>query len=399
MYAIADLVTYFGWREVIAIFVDDDYGRSGVSVLGDALAKKRAQISYKAAINPGGSQSTIKERLVEVNLRESRVYIVHVTPDSGLPIFSEAKNLGMMSKGYVWITTDWLASLLDSLVPPDADTMSLLQGVVSFRHHTPDTDLKKKFMKRWNDDLKYKKPGPSLFNSYALYAYDSVWLAAQALETFLNSNDTVSYSNDPKLRDVNGSTLHLSSLRVFDGGQKYLDTLLTTNFTGFSGEVQFNSDKNFIHPAYNVLNIRGNSFRRVGYWSNHSGLSIVAPETLYGKPVNGSLNSNSKSDEQLYNIIWPGETSETPRGWVFPNKGKPLRIAVPNRRSYLAFVAKDKNPPGVRGYCIDVFEAAINLLSYPVPRTYMLYGDGKRNPSYNDLVNAVALEVSMNLYL
>ncbi|CAI0460505.1 unnamed protein product [Linum tenue] len=247
------------------------------------------------------------------------------------------------------------------------------------------------FMKRWNDGLEYKKPGPALFNSYALYAYDSVWLAAQALETFLNSNGTVSYSNDPKLRDVNGSTLHLSSLRVFDGGQKYLDTLLTTNFTGLSGEVQFDSDKNFIHPAYDVLNIGGNSFRRVGYWSNHSGLSIVAPETLYGKPVNGSLNSNSKSDEHLYSIIWPGETSETPRGWVFPNNGKPLRIAVPNRRSYLAFVAKEKNPPGVRGYCIDVFEAAINLLPYPVPRTYMLYGDGKRNPSYNDLVNAVAL--------
>ncbi|CAN1232433.1 Glutamate receptor 3.4 [Linum perenne] len=389
MYAIADLVTYYGWREVIAIFVDDDYGRGGISVLGDALAKKRAKISYKAAITPGGSRISLKDTLVEVNLMESRVYIVHVNPDSGMSIFSEAKNLGMMSKSYVWITTDWLASVLDSRVPDDSDTMSLLQGVVSLRHHTQDIDLKKKFMSRWNG-LKYKNSGPGLFNSYALYAYDSVWLAARALDTFLNSNGTVSYSNDPKLKDTNTSTLHLSSLRVFDGGQKYLQTLLKTNFTGLSGQIWFDPDKNFVRPAYDVLNIGGNSFRRVGYWSNHSGLSVVAPESLYSgkKPMNAS---STTSDEHLYSIIWPGETSETPRGWVFPNNGKPLRIAVPDRKSYLAFVAKDKNPPGVRGYCIDVFEAAINLLPYPVPRTYMLYGDDKRNPSYNNIVNAVAL--------
>ena len=42
MYAIADLVDYYGWgREVMAIIVDNDYGRSGGFVSGDALTKKR----------------------------------------------------------------------------------------------------------------------------------------------------------------------------------------------------------------------------------------------------------------------------------------------------------------------------------------------------------------------
>ncbi|KAG7593218.1 Receptor ligand binding region [Arabidopsis thaliana x Arabidopsis arenosa] len=51
MNAIADFVSYFRWREVVAIFVDDEYGRNGISVLGDVLAKKRAKISYKAGYN------------------------------------------------------------------------------------------------------------------------------------------------------------------------------------------------------------------------------------------------------------------------------------------------------------------------------------------------------------
>nr|CAD1832128.1 unnamed protein product [Ananas comosus var. bracteatus] len=52
--------------------------------------------------------------LVQVNLMESRVYVVHVNPDSGLTVFSQAKRLGMMAAGYVWMATDWLASVLDS---------------------------------------------------------------------------------------------------------------------------------------------------------------------------------------------------------------------------------------------------------------------------------------------
>lgn len=383
MYAIADLVDYYRWREVIAIYVDDDNGRNGISVLGDALAKKRAKISYKAPFPPGALKKDISDLLNGVNLMESRVFVLHVNPDNGLNIFALAEKLGMMNSGYVWIATDWLASALDSLEPVDPKTMNLLQGVLALRHHTPDTNEKKSFLSRMKR-LKDKET-PS-FNSYALYAYDSVWLVARALDAFLKEGGMVSFSSDPKLRDTNGSMLHLESLRIFGDGAKFLEAILRTNFTGLTGEVQFDLEKNRMHPAYDILNIGGSGMRRIGYWSNYSGLSVVAPEILYKKPPNTSTSS-----QQLYSVIWPGETTNKPRGWVFPNNGRPLRIAVPNRVSYLEFVSKDKNPPGVRGYCIDVFEAAINLLPYPVPRKYILFGPGDRNPSYDDLASQVAL--------
>ncbi|KAA8526498.1 hypothetical protein F0562_008299 [Nyssa sinensis] len=382
MYAIADLVEYYEWREVITIFVDDDYGRNGISVLGDALAKTRAKISYKAPFTPVASRSDISDLLVNVNLMESRVYVVHVNPDSGLTIFSVAKHLGMMTSGYVWIATDWLPSVLDSSVSVNPDTMDLLQGVVALRHHTPDSDLKRSFTSRWKN---FKNKETSSFNSYSLYAYDSVWLVARALDKFFNEGGNISFSSDPKLHNTNGSTLQFSSLRIFDEGQKLFQVLLAMNFTGLSGPIQFDPEKNLIHPAYDILNIGGTGSRTIGYWSNYSGLSIVAPEILYKKPPN-----TSATNQHLLPVIWPGETTNKPRGWVFPNNGKPLQIAVPNRASYKEFVTKDKGPPGVRGYCIDVFEAAVNLLPYPVPRTYILYGNGSRNPSFNDLVNDVA---------
>ncbi|KAM7274868.1 hypothetical protein ACFE04_016734 [Oxalis oulophora] len=385
MYAIADLIDNYGWREVIAIYVDDDYGRNGISALGDALATKRGKISYRAAFSPGALRSDINNLLFEVNLKESRVYVVHVNPDSGMTVFSVAESLGMLTSGYVWIATDWLPSLLDSTEPVGSDTMSLLQGVVALRHHTPDTDSKKRFTNEWRNLIYKKNPGTNDFNSYALYAYDSVWLAAKAIDDFFNEGGNLSFSTDPNLRDTNRSSLHLSSLRNFDGGQKFLKSLLRMNFTGLSGQIKYDQDRNLVNPAYDILNIGGTGYRRIGYWSNYSGLSVVTPEILYKKHQNAS-----SSNRRLYGVIWPGETTAIPRGWVFPNNGQSLRIAVPNRVSYEEFVSKDKNPPGVKGYCIDVFEAALNLLPYPVPRTYVLVGDGKRNPDFNQIVNEVA---------
>lgn len=384
MDAIADFIEYNGWREVVAIYVDDDNGRGGVSALGDALAKKRSKISFKAAFPPDVDKNAISDLLVQVNLLESRVYVVHVNPDTGLTVFSIAKRLGMLASGYVWIATDWLPTVLDSTEPPDADTMNLIQGVVTLRHHTPDSDLKKRFASRWNS-LNHKGNAISGLNTYGFYAYDSVWLIAHAMNQFLSEGDNISFASDPRIQNANGSVLNLSALRSFAGGSKLLEKILLTNFTGLTGQVQFSPDKNLIHPAYDILNIGGTGSRRIGFWSNYSHLSIVAPETLYEKPLNTSTSS-----PQLYSVIWPGETIMRPRGWVFPNNGKTLRIGVPNRVGYKEFVSKDNSPDGVKGYCIDVFKAAVNLLPYPVPYTFILFGDGINNPKYSDLVQKVA---------
>ncbi|XP_076906232.1 glutamate receptor 3.4-like [Bidens hawaiensis] len=383
MAAISNFILNFEWKEVVAIFVDDEYGRNGILALGEALAKKRARISYKAPIKPGASQSDITEVLIQVNMLESRVYVVHVSPDSGLEIFTVAYKLGMVTSGYVWITTDWLLAVLDSSEVLDPKMMNTIQGVISLRQYTSNSDIKKSFTTKWKN-IKEKKT--SSFNLYALYAYDSVWLLAHALDEYLKSGGSITFSNNSKLQYIsNGSGLQFSALRTFNEGRQLLKTVLATTFVGLTGDVRFDQDKKLINPAYDIVNIGGTGLRTVGYWSNHSGLSITAPVSLYAKH-----SGNFTGDQRLYSVIWPGGMSKRPRGWVFPNNGKAFRVAVPYGYSYKEVVTKDKSQKGVRGYCIDVFEAAVNLLPYPVTPEYILYGDGQRNPSYSDLVRAVA---------
>ncbi|XP_062178369.1 glutamate receptor 3.4-like isoform X1 [Phragmites australis] len=384
MNAVASIVDYYQWKDVTAIFVDDDYGRGGVSALGDALAVKRARISYKAALPPNSNTDVITDVLSTANMMESRVMVVHVNPDTGMSIFSVANKLQMMASGYVWIVTDWLAAVLDSLGPRDINVMNHIQGLIVLRQHTPESDTKNKFISKWNNVARNRSITSGL-NSYGFYAYDSVWAVARAIDQFLNSGQQINFSADPRLQDSNGSTLHLSTLKIFDGGEQMLQQLLLTNFTGLTGPVQFDSDRNLVRPAYDILNVGGSGSRLIGYWSNYSGLSVAAPEILYQKQPN-----TSTSAQRLYNVVWPGDSTTTPRGWVFPNNGQPLRVGVPIKASFKELVSGSRGSDNVTGYCIDIFNAAIKLLPYPVPCQFIPIGDGRKNPKYGDIVNMVA---------
>ena len=382
MDAIASIISQYQWKQVIAIHVDDDYGRGGIMALGDALAKRKCKIVYKAKLPPGAANTTIENILMQVNEMESRVYVIHVNPDSGLDVFSAAKSLGMMSSGYVWIATDWLSALMDSSVHGSTDVMELTQGVLVLRQHVADSDSQKALLSKWNN---LTRNG----SAYSMRAYDSVWLAAHAVERFLSEGNAISFSADPNLRATKGSNLQLDSLRIFNNGNKLLENVWNVNFSGVSGPVQFTLDRNLIHPAYDILNIGGTGLRTIGYWSNISGLSVVAPENLYSSALNSSTNN-----VQLHSVIWPGQISQKPRGWEFSYHGKSMRIGVPLRTSYKEFVTQDKGPDGVKGFAVDVFKAAISLLPYPVSCNFVLFGDGLKNPSYSDLVQKVSENVS-----
>ena len=74
----------------------------------------------------------------------------------------------------------------------------------------------------------------------------------------------------------------------------------------------------------------------------------------------------------LKSIIWPGDTTYAPKGWVVPTSGRVLRIGVPVKDTgFSEFVSlmrdASTNITSVTGYCIDIFEANMEALPYHVP--------------------------------
>ncbi|XP_011000874.1 PREDICTED: glutamate receptor 3.2 [Populus euphratica] len=385
MTAIADMVSYYGWSEVTAIFSDDDQNRNGITVLGDKLAERRCKISYKAALppEPKATRSDVQDELAKILRMESRVIVLNTFSKTGLLVFDVAKALGMMENGFVWIVTSWLSTVIDS-DSPLLTTANSIQGVLALRPHTPDSKRKKDFMSRWNQ----LSNGSIGLNPYGLYAYDTVWLLARALKLFFDQGNTISFTNDSRLGGIGGGYLNLGALSIFDGGSQLLKNILQTTMTGLTGPFRFNPDRSILHPSYDIINVLETGYQQVGYWSNYSGLSVVPPETLYGKAAN-----RSSSSQHLLSVVWPGGTTARPRGWVFPNNGKELQIGIPDRVSYRDFISKVNGTDVVQGYCIDVFLAAIKLLPYAVPYKFIPFGDGRKNPTYYNLVYKITTRV------
>ncbi|MBA0727432.1 hypothetical protein Golax_000420, partial [Gossypium laxum] len=336
MIAIAEMVSYFGWAEVIAVFSDDNQNRNGIIMLDDKLAERRCRISYKATLppDPMAKRSDVLRELAKIQMMESRVIVLNTFSKTGLLVFEVAKSLGMMEKGYVWIASTWLSTVLDSTSPLKPETANSIRGALTLRPHTPDSKRKRDFISRWNQ----LSNGSIGLNPYGLFAYDTVWMIARAVKLLFDQGGNISFSNDERLISLTGMDLNLSAL--------------------------------------------------IGYWSNHSGLSIVPPETLYGKKPN-----RSSSNQHLDSVVWPGGETIKPRGWVFPNNGRELRIVVPNRVSYRDFVSVVNGTNKVQGYCIDVFLAAIKLMPYAVPYRFIPFGNGHENPSYYELVSKIAAGV------
>ncbi|EHA8587112.1 glutamate receptor 3.7 [Cocos nucifera] len=386
MAAMADVIDYYGWRQVIAIFVDDDYGRNGMYYLDDELAKKMSKI-YKIALPVKATRDKILDVLQKSRMIGPRVYVVHVTPDSGLEIFSAAQDLQMLTEEYVWLATDWLSTTLDTSESIGRNPLGYLQGVVGFRQYVRQSNEKDAFASRWN--VLHKGGLVFNLNTYGFYAYDTVWAVALAINDFLNESGNITFSSNSKLPTSKGK-MQLGKLKIFDGGSLLHKKLLSLKFTGLSGPVQFDSDNNLINSIYEIINVNGSMVHTVGYWSNYSGLSISIHESSYG---NGQRNLSF--NQVLGRVAWPGGKTEKPRGWVVANNEKPLRIGVPYRASYLEFVTvtNKSNMVNVSGYCIDVFKAIINIIPYDVSYQYVLFGNGRSNPNYDELVNMVAEDV------
>ncbi|KAK7346273.1 hypothetical protein VNO80_20788 [Phaseolus coccineus] len=377
MAAVAEIVDHFQWRDVIALYVDDDHGRNGIAALADKLAEKRCKISYKVPFKPDNIiREEINSALVKVALMESKVIIIHMYTSSGLEVLHQAaQSLGMMGSGYVWIATDWLSTVLDS--DPSlstSQTMNDIQGIITLRMHTPESDVKRKFISRW-DKLSRKENSnqdPFGLNIFGFYAYDTVWVLASALDSFFKDGGTLSFSNDSSLNILRRDTLNLDTMGVFVNGGMLRQKVLEVNRTGLTGQMVFNPDGNLVHPSYEIINVIGTGIRRIGYWSETSGLHTGEDPNRYN------------SSDGLYGVIWPGQT-------VFSSNGRNLRIGVPLRISYREFVSRIEGTEMFGGYCIDVFTAALNLLPYPVPYMFIPFGDGKTNPLNSDLLHMITI--------
>lgn len=123
--AISSIIKAFGWREVVPIYVDNEFGVGIIPFLADSLGKISDRIPYRSVISSLATDDQLIAEIYQLMTMQTRVFIVHMPVSLGTNLFNKAKELGMLSDGHTWIITDSLADWLDSFNPSVFDSMQV----------------------------------------------------------------------------------------------------------------------------------------------------------------------------------------------------------------------------------------------------------------------------------
>nr|ABW74564.1 glutamate receptor 3 [Boechera divaricarpa] len=368
--AIAAIVKSFGWRSVVAIYVDNELGKGIMPYLSEALQDVQVD---RSVISPEANDDQILKELYKLMTRQTRVFVVHMDSRLALRIFQKAREIGMMEEGYVWLMTNGITHRMRHI--DHGRSLNSIEGVLGVRSHVPKSKKLENFRLRWK--RRFEKENPSMrddLDRFGLWAYDSITALAMAVEK----------TNLKSLRYKNGSAsknnmTDLGSVGVSSYGPSLLKALWGIRFNGLAGEFNL-IDGQLKSPKFEIINFVGNDERIIGFWTQSNGL------------VNANSNKTTSFTEERFGpVIWPGKSTVVPKGWEIPTNGKKIKVGVPVKRGFLNFVEVITDPitniTTPKGYTIDIFEAALKKLPYSVIPQY--YRFELPDDDYNDLVYKV----------
>ncbi|ERM94126.1 glutamate receptor 2.7 [Amborella trichopoda] len=381
MRALAAIISSHQWKLVNVIHDEADSTTGIFPFLNEALLSVGAKIEQRSVLPTRASlhdmTGTVRKDLQRLRATQSRVFVVHITSmDLANLLLVEAKRMGMMNNECVWLITDPLTALLDSM---DSASISLMQGVIgvktSFIHKTHET---REFFLRFRQQFLSEYPEEERANPsiYALHAYDLIMVLAQSMKSVgakRENNSIITWVQS------HNATKRAWDLRVSLDGPQLIKEITSNVSRGFSGDINF-ANKELHSSIVQIINVVGQGYRDIGFWS---------PETGFSRDEKASEGKSTSINNTPSPLIFPGGPSVTfPKGWVVPSDGKKMRIGVPLKTGFKEFVEvkhnKTLNTTEFRGFCIDVFYRVLDILPYELRYEFIPYVG-----SYNDLVYEV----------
>ncbi|KAF9595124.1 hypothetical protein IFM89_037224 [Coptis chinensis] len=366
--AITSIIQAFKWREVVIVYDNSDYGNGITPYLIDAFQEEQIRVPYKSAISVSATNDEIRLGLYKLMNMQNRVFIVDMSDSLGSRLFLIAKEIGMVSEGYVWIITDRLTNLLESM---DTTVIASMQGVLGIKPYINASLELDYFTNRW------KKMFHQDLNIYGLRAYDTISTLAMAAERV---RATKSLFGKPRTKS---NLTDITSIKTSGTGPELLDAISKTRFKGLSGDFYFINGQ-LQSSVLQILNTIGKGERQIAFWTPEHGIS---------KDLNlPSHQMYSTSMANFRAIIWPGESMTVPKGWVIPTSGKKLRVGVPVKSGFNEIVKVERNmysnKTKTTGYAIDVFKLVMAALPYSVAYEFVPFmnADGSSSGNNDELV-------------
>ncbi|OWM77140.1 hypothetical protein CDL15_Pgr017674 [Punica granatum] len=318
--AASAVVQTFGWKEVVPVYEDTDYGNGLIPYITDAFQEIDTRVPYRSVIHPSAHDIDILNELVKLMTMQTR-----------------ANKAGMLNDETVWIATDGLTSLLD---PVGYRAKESMQGVIGVRPHLPMSKRLERFKKKYL--IRTRK-----LNLFALWGYDTVSALANAVEmAWWNSSMS---QNRRRTRPNAGTGLNLSALGVSEMGPEILRWIRNSTVNGLTGRFQLVNGQ-LCPSKFEVFNVVGHNEWVIGYWTPKHGLcSKVLKELPFALPyefkpfMNASRQSAGSYDDLLYQITLGVVDAVVADMTIIANRSNYVDFALPYSESGVSMLVAMKD--------------------------------------------------------
>ncbi|XP_027066274.2 glutamate receptor 2.2-like [Coffea arabica] len=374
--AFASICQGFEWHEAVVLYQDTNYATRFLSMLNKAFQDADIRLAHVVAISTLAEDRHIMNELKKLKKMQTRVFLVHMNAVLGSRLFILAKKADMMSEGYAWLVTHSLGNSLNSI---DSAAIECMEGVLGLRAHVPKTKNLDNFRNRWKKNMLLMKPDSTgrELNVYGLWAYDTVWALAMAVENIGPVN--------PDFLDINNSKSgsDMFGVQISQIGPKLVRELQNITFQGLTGEFYL-IDGQPKASSWEIFNVFETGDKTIGYWTSDQG--------IMPKFSSSTRQSYSTSIKELKTIIWPGDSVKQPKGVAIQK----LRVGVPKKYGFTQFVNVPDNlhtnQTKITGYSLDIFHAVMAQLNFSVDYYEIIpftNESGFSNGTYNDLLHNV----------
>ena len=262
------------------IYEDTQYGAGIIPYMVDSIQEIDGRIPYRSVMQLFASDDQRKQELYKLKTMSTRVFVVHMCVVLGARFFLLASKLGMVHDDYVWILTDMITDVIDSM---GFSVLESMQRFIAVRPHIPKSIIYTNFTRRWRQKNRQMNSKEKLLypNIYIYQAYDTVWALAMAAET-------LDLAKHGFRRFVMGSnTTDLGILDASQLGPDFLRSITEVRFEGLAGNfVLVNGGIN--SSVFQIINVNGTTVRELGYWTEGKTSRLLGDLFLFSnvkKPV------------------------------------------------------------------------------------------------------------------
>ncbi|XP_004868596.1 glutamate receptor 2 isoform X9 [Heterocephalus glaber] len=279
--ALLSLIEYYQWDK-FAYLYDSDRGLSTLQAVLDSAAEKKWQVT---AINVGNinndkKDETYRSLFQDLELKKERRVILDCERDKVNDIVDQVITIGKHVKGYHYI--------IANLGFTDGDLLKIQFGganVSGFQIVDYDDSLVSKFIERWStlEEKEYPGAHTTTIKYTSALTYDAVQVMTEAFRNLRKQRIEIS-------RRGNAGDCLANPAVPWGQGVEIERALKQVQVEGLSGNIKFDQNGKRINYTINIMELKTNGPRKIGYWSEVDKMVVTLTELPPGNDTSGLEN-------------------------------------------------------------------------------------------------------------